>query len=218
MRINEPLNIPIEGQYIVKNGDTLYSIARKNNVSVDELKRINNLTSNTLSIGQILSIPNNLNNNEDYIVYTVKSGDTLYGIAGAYNISPSELINYNNLSSTILSVGQTLKIPYQDIKEEQTTEYIDYTVKKGDSLYSIARTYGISVNDIMSFNNLNSSLLNIGQMLKIPVSETNSVKYIVKRGDTLYSIAQTYNTTVDSIKNKNNLKSNTLSIGQILTI
>ena len=128
-------------------------------------------------------------------------------------------MNYNNLNSSALSIGQNLKIPFQDIKEEQENiEYIIYIVKPGDSLYSIARTYGISVNDIMSLNNLNSSLLSIGQTLKIPISEEEVINYTVKSGDTLYSIARKYNTTVDDIKQKNNLKSNTLSIGQTLII
>jgi LysM repeat protein len=128
-------------------------------------------------------------------------------------------MNYNNLTSSVLSIGQTLKIPSQNVEEEQeTVEYITYTVKKGDSLYSIARTYGVSVNDIMSLNNLNSSLLSIGQTLKIPVAEETTITYTVKSGDTLYEIAQSYNTTVNSIKQKNNLTSNTLRIGQTLVI
>ena len=220
LRINEQTSVsPTENTYIVKSGDTLYGIANKYGVTVDQIKKSNNLSSNTLRIGQVLTIPIETENKEDYIIYTVKSGDTLYGIAKSYNITPNELINYNNLNSSVLSIGQNLKIPFQDIKEEQENiEYIIYTVKPGDSLYSIARTYGISVNNIMSLNNLNSSLLSIGQTLKIPISEEEVISYIVKSGDTLYSIARKYNTTVDNIKQKNNLKSNTLSIGQTLTI
>lgn len=220
LRINEQTSVsPTENTYIVKSGDTLYGIANKYGVTVDQIKKSNNLSSNTLRIGQVLTIPTETENKEDYIIYTVKSGDTLYGIAKSYNITPNELINYNNLNSSVLSIGQNLKIPFQDIKEEQENiEYIIYTVKPGDSLYSIARTYGISVNNIMSLNNLNSSLLSIGQTLKIPISEEEVISYIVKSGDTLYSIARKYNTTVDNIKQKNNLKSNTLSIGQTLTI
>ena len=220
LRINEQTSVsPTENTYIVKSGDTLYGIANKYGVTVDQIKKSNNLSSNTLRIGQVLTIPTETENKEDYIIYTVKSGDTLYGIAKSYNITPNELINYNNLNSSVLSIGQNLKIPFKDIKEEQENiEYIIYTVKPGDSLYSIARTYGISVNNIMSLNNLNSSLLSIGQTLKIPISEEEVISYIVKSGDTLYSIARKYNTTVDNIKQKNNLKSNTLSIGQTLTI
>ncbi len=70
----------------------------------------------------------------------------------------------------------------------------------------------------MKYNNLNTNLLSIGQILKIPVSTTSNIEYIVKAGDTLYSIASTYNTTVNNIKAKNNLINNTLQIGQKLII
>ena len=217
LKINELPTSSDENTYIVKSGDTLYGIANKYNVSVNDIKSLNNLTSNSLSIGQKLKIPESMENMEDYSIYTVKSGDTLYGIAKAYNITPNELISYNNLNSTVLSIGQKLRIPYQN-NEEDNSEYIIYTVKSGDNLYSIARKYGISVNDIMNFNNLSSNLLSIGQTLKIPVKEELETIYIVKSGDNLYNIARKYNTTVDSIKRKNNLTSNLLSIGQKLII
>ncbi len=89
---------------------------------------------------------------------------------------------------------------------------------KGDTLYGIANKFGVSVNDLKSLNNLNSNTLSIGQVLKIPDSSNNKLTYTVKSGDTLYSIARTYNTTVDKIKELNNLKSNTLSIGQTLIL
>lgn len=124
-----------------------------------------------------------------------------------------ELISFNNLSSTLLSIGQTLRIP---VAVEETIEpYTIYTVKSGDNLYAIARNYGVSVTDIMSYNNLTSNLLSIGQTLRIP---TTSTTYTVQKGDTLYSIARKFDTTVDNIKQKNNLTSNTLSLGQKLII
>ena len=100
--INGPNN------YVVKKGDSLYSIALSNNTTVDEIKRINNLTSNILSVGQILSLPNITG---DYSNYTVKKGDSLYSIAREFNTTVSEIKNINNLTSNLLSIGQTLKIP-----------------------------------------------------------------------------------------------------------
>lgn len=212
---------PSTNTYIVKSGDTLYSIAKRYGMTVGDLKALNNLTSNTLRVGQTLKIRNQETDTdtEDYIVYTIKSGDTLYRIAQAYNVTPNQIMNFNNLNSTILTVGNTLKIPLSKIEEEEEEiEYVNYTVKRGDSLYSIARSYGVSVNDIMSLNKLNSNLLSVGQTLKIPLSETVDQTYIVRSGDSLYSIARRFNTTVDQIKQKNNLTSNVLSIGQILKI
>ena len=213
-----------EGYYIVKKGDTLYSIARDNNLSVSELKKLNNLTSNTLSIGQRLKIksdttispieptqPTDTSN-----IYTVKSGDSLYSIARKYNVTVNDLINYNNLKSNVLSIGQQIRIPSSTTNAGETSSNI-YTVKSGDSLYSIARKYNVTVNDLMKYNNLTSNLLSIGQQIRIPTSGTSNT-YTVKSGDSLYSIAKKYNTTVDRLKSKNNLTSNLLSIGQVLNV
>ena len=189
--------------YIVKKGDSLYSIARTYNTSINDLKSINNLSSNLLSIGQTLKIPQTSSN-----IYTVKKGDSLYSIARTFNTSINDLKSINNLSSNLLSIGQTLKIPQ--------TSSNNYTVKKGDSLYSIARTFNTSINDLKSINNLSSNLLSIGQILKIP--QTSSNTYTVKKGDSLYSIARTYNTSVDTLKNINSLSTNLLSVGQILKL
>jgi LysM repeat protein len=92
--------------YIVKKGDTLYSIARKYNTSVDNIKRVNKLDSNSLSIGMKLTIPGNNN-----IEYIVKKGDTLYSISNKYNVSVKDIMNVNNLNSTNLSINQKLIIP-----------------------------------------------------------------------------------------------------------
>ena len=145
--------------YIVKSGDTLWSIAKNNGLSVDELKELNNLTSNKLSIGQKLLI------SEDMVpvindTYIVKKGDTLYGIAKKFGLSVNELKNYNNLKSNSLSIGQKINIPSNEKKT--------YVVKSGDTLYKISKSNGISVSDLMSLNNLNNSNLSIGQVLVLP--------------------------------------------------
>ena len=85
-------------------------------------------------------------------------------------------------------------------------------------MYKIARENNVSVSEIKSLNNLNSDSLSIGQILKIPSSNSANVIYTVKAGDNLYAIARDYNTTVDAIKKRNNLTSNLLSIGQKLII
>ena len=92
--------------YEVKKGDTLYSIARENNISVNELKRINNLTTTNLSIGQQLIIPTS-----NYIEYTVQRGDTLYSIAGRYRTTPQIIRELNRLDSDLLRINQVLLLP-----------------------------------------------------------------------------------------------------------
>lgn len=151
--------------YIVKKGDSLYSIARRNNMTVDELKSLNNLTSNILSIGQrlIISSSSNVPNN----VYIVKKGDTLWSIANNFNVSVNDLKKINNKSNNSLSIGEKLIIP--GISNGENVNTTIYTVKSGDNLYSIARRYNVTVNEIKSLNNLTSNLLSIGQKLSIPI-------------------------------------------------
>lgn len=223
LQIGEVLRVPTkeiyeeeENIYIVKKGDTLYSIAMANNTTVDELKKANNLTSNILSTGQLLKIPSALLPESTYIV---KKGDSLYSIANKYNTTIDELKRINNLTSNILSIGQVLKLPsdkVSDIEKEENT--ISYTVQKGDSLYSIARKYDTTIDRIKKLNNLTTNLLSIGQVLLIPTDTNLETTYTVKKGDSLYSIAKKYDTTVDRLKQLNNLSSNLLSIGQILIV
>lgn len=147
-------------EYVVKKGDTLYGIANKYNVSVDNLKSYNNLSTDSLSIGQIIKIPDNKVSGNEYVV---KSGDSLYSISKKYGISVDELMSVNNLKSTVLSVGQLLKIP----NNSEVTNVI-YTVKKGDSLWSIAKDNKTTVDAIVKLNKLSNANLSIGQKLLLP--------------------------------------------------
>lgn len=209
----------ITNTYVVQKGDTLYSIANKLGTTVSELKKENNLTSNTLQIGEVLRIPTKEIYEEEENIYIVKKGDSLYSIANKYNTTVDELKRINNLTSNILSIGQVLKLPSDkasNVEKEENT--ISYTVQKGDSLYSIARKYNTTIDRIKDLNNLTTNLLSIGQVLLIPTDTNLETTYTVQKGDSLYSIAKKYNTTVNRLKQLNNLTSNLLSIGQILIV
>lgn len=219
--------------YTVKRGDTLYGISNQYGVSVNDIINANNLKSTVLSIGQILIIPTLSGTNPSSVfTYTVKKGDSLYNIARRYDTTVDQIIKLNNLSSINLSIGQKLLVPESGESVSSLPSYINYIVQNGDSLWSIAKKYNTTVNDIMKDNNLNSSVLSVGQNLKIrtdgetAVEEcigeeyipSDSITYTVKKGDSLWQIAKQFNTSVDNIKTKNNLTSNTLSIGQTLKI
>lgn len=202
--------------YVVKNGDSLYSIANKFGVSVESLKSINGITGNLINVGQRLVIPSDAGVNPgDYVVYTVKRNDSLWNIANSYGVSVNDIVDYNNLGTTVLQIGQQLLIP--NLNNSFIDSGVIYVVKNGDSLWSIGKKYNVSVNDLKSANNLNSNMLSIGQQLIIPESSDYQT-YTVKSGDSLWKIAQNYDVNVNDLIKLNNLSSNVLSIGQTLLI
>ena len=184
LKIGQVLLIPIKAgvnpdnmfMYTVKKGDSLYSIAKVYGTSVNKIKELNYLKSDLLSVGQVLRIPENYINEADlylpnFISYTVKKGDTLYGIANKYGLNVSTVVQDNGLKNYNLSLGQILKIRQNNVVIEEcfgnNNSSIKYTVVKGDTLYSIAKKYNISVNDLISKNNLNNTNLSVGQVLII---------------------------------------------------
>ena len=188
LSIGQQLLIPINEEdsssgtiiYTVKSGDNLYSIAKNYNTSVDSIKALNNLTSNLLSIGQKLRIPVNTTSvsPEKVETYVVQSGDTLYKIANYYNMSIKELMELNSLTSSVLSIGQVLKVKPRNNQQIPSgiacygegyvaPRYETYVVKKGDSLYTIARKFKTTVDDLVELNDLKNTNLSIGQILKI---------------------------------------------------
>ena len=182
--------------YTVKKGDSLWKIANKYNTTVEKLKSANNLKTNTLSVGQKLVIPSISVSPEVSDTYIVQKGDSLWSIANKFNMTVSELKNLNNLTNNLLSIGQVLKI-----KDSSNNGKTTYTVQKGDSLWVIANKYGITTEELKNYNKLTSNLLSIGQVLKIPQGKTSTENiYIVKKGDSLWTIANRYNTTVEKIK------------------
>ena len=158
--IDEPSNNLV---HIVQKGDTLYSIAKLYNTTVDKIKKLNNLPSNTLQINQKLIINDNASSTPqtNLFTYTVVKDDNLYNIAKKYNTTVSELKNINNLKTDVLQIGQKIQIPIIDNTKV-------YYVEKGDTLYSISRKFNTTVTDIVNLNNLISSNLSIGQKLLIP--------------------------------------------------
>lgn len=182
--------------YKVKSGDYLGRIASRYRCSVAQIKRWNGLKSNNLRIGQKLVIYRGGSSAAksasaapasetaktvaappaNATTYTVKKGDTLGKIAERHGCTVAQLKQWNGLSSNNIQVGQKLKVkgtsasaqaPQQNTAA--TGDYTTYTIKSGDSFYTIAKNYpGISAQDIMNFNGLNSSKIKPGMKIKIP--------------------------------------------------
>ena len=159
----------------------------------------------------------------DVMTYTVKAGDTLWGISNQFGVSVTELARLNNVNANTLKIGQVLNIP-SDTGTNPSNMFM-YTVKKGDSLYSIAKKYNTTVKDIIDINSLKDTSLSIGQQLRIPEKYTegelivpNYINYTVKKGDSLYKIANEFNVSSNIIMEDNGLTNSNLAIGQNLKI
>lgn len=247
LQVGQTLKLPTSGGndntgnnptiYTVKSGDSLWSIASRYGVSVNDLRKANNLTSDTLQIGQQLRIPttennnNNNNNNTGQTTYIVQSGDSLWSIANRYGVSVNDLRNANSLTSDVLNIGQILVIPGNESEPTPPPTNNTYTVQSGDSLWSIASSFNTTVDAIRRANNLTTDILQIGQILVIPTTasdttlppadndiEEDTITYTVQNGDSLWTIARDFDITVDELKNANDLISNLLQIGQVLII
>lgn len=207
--------------YIVEKGDTLYGISKQFGISIEDIKLANNLKDNTITVGESLLIPST----NSTALYIVKKGDTLYSIAQNYNVTVEKLKALNNLKSNTLSIGQQLRIPISTDVSDEPYGYTIYTVRVGDTLYSIAKKNNTTVDKIKDLNNLQTTFLTPGQQLKIPYNtmlddafSNDYLIYTVKKGDSLYSIAKKYNMSVAKLIEINNLKDNIITVGQALKV
>ena len=181
--------------YTVRSGDYLGRIASRHRCTVAQIKRWNNLSSNNIRVGQRLVIyrggnaPASASSSSsaaksappaNATTYTVKSGDVLGKIAERHGCTVAQLKSWNGLTSNNIKVGQKLIVAAPAAKASQTAqtskaassssgEYTTYVVKEGDSFYSIAKNYpGVSAQNIMDYNGLNSSKIRPGMTIKIP--------------------------------------------------
>lgn len=245
------------GYYTVQSGDTLSGIALKFSTTSSKLAQLNSISNpNLIYVGQRLLVNQSSNSNSSSsgqssstttnteasaASYTVKSGDTLSGIASQYNTTVNQIVSLNQLSNpNLIYVGQVLKL-----KNSQTTNSSSssstaattvgtYTVKAGDTLSAIASRYSTSSSTLASLNSLsNPNLIYVGQVLKVSSnastsSSTNSsanstvttaASYTVKAGDTLSAIAAKYGTTYQALASANSISNpNDIYVGQVIKV
>ncbi|WP_335868988.1 LysM peptidoglycan-binding domain-containing protein [Bacillus sp. 2205SS5-2] len=151
-------------EYTIKKHDTLYSLAKKYDVSIDDLKGKNSLLSDKIYEGQTLLVPSHIPS-KDENKYSVQPGDTLYSLAKKYGTSINHLKQLNEMVSDQIYIGESLVVPAEQIKSN-TGEL--YTVVPGDTLWGIAHRFGIKQEDLAKSNDLKTNMVLIGQNLFIP--------------------------------------------------
>ncbi|WP_226666648.1 LysM peptidoglycan-binding domain-containing protein [Metabacillus litoralis] len=194
----------------VKSGDTLWSLSRQFETSVDKIKSANGLSNDFLKVGQVLELPSTNKQNTTPVVtpkvetttttttkavtYVVKSGDSLWVIARANNTSVSELKKLNGLQNDLIRVGQKLVVNKETTTTTKETDkksvvnptkpissQSSYSVKAGDSLWKVANQFNITVAELKVTNKLTSDTIQIGQVLKI----TGEIPATDKQTDTV---------------------------------
>ena len=247
------------GYYTVQSGDTLSGIALKFSTTSSKLAQLNSISNpNLIYVGQRLLVNQSSNSNSSSsgqssstttntetssASYTVKSGDTLSGIASPYNTTVNQIVSLNQLSNpNLIYVGQVLKLKNSQTTNSSsssssstaTTTAGTYTVKAGDTLSAIASRYSTSSSTLASLNSLsNPNLIYVGQVLKVSSNAstssstsssanstvTTAASYTVKSGDTLSAIAAKYGTTYQALASTNSISNpNDIYVGQVIKV
>lgn len=245
------------GYYTVQSGDTLSGIALKFSTTSSKLAQLNSLSNpNLIYVGQRLLVNQSsysnssssdqsssatTNTEASAASYTVKSGDTLSGIASQYNTTVNQIVSLNQLSNpNLIYVGQVLKLKNSQTTNSSsssstaTTTAGTYTVKAGDTLSAIASRYSTSSSTLASLNSLsNPNLIYVGQVLKVSSNAstssstgssanstvTTAASYTVKAGDTLSAIAAKYGTTYQALASANSISNpNDIYVGQVIKV
>jgi LysM repeat protein len=170
-------------------------------------------------------------NGKVFVIHKVDEKETLYAISRRYGASIDDIKQYNASASAGLEVGQILKVPYTP-KQPKVVSGNVHKVAPKETLFSISKLYGVTMDEIKQWNNLKDNSLSVGQELSIKKKNTGSSNQAVqqttsapKKGthmvvekETMYSITRQYGITVDQLKQWNNLQSNELKIGQVLVV
>lgn len=226
------------GLIAAKYGVSVNQLRDWNNVSGNKIMSGRNLRiySDGNSNYTASNVAKNKNLNMNLYKYKVKHGDSMSEIADKFGVTAQQIKKWNKIKGNNILAGKTLKIygtsnssSYGDKTTKTASNVNYYKIKSGDSIGSIADKYGVKVADLQKWNKISGNKILAGKTLKIysdanvnDIPTTNKIVskksgnnfHVVKRGDTLYSIAVDYNTTVAKIKSLNNINTNNIKAGQ----
>jgi len=231
-----------EGQYkdVILDGKPA-----KLNVITGEITLVNSDTETVIIKNDSLLKQSNSEVKESSVIqieteyHTVKENETLLDIANKYNTTLTALKEANNLETTLVDVGQKLRVSNFEAQPESTVKIKEvedstvtvssennsgiHIVENGDTLYSLSKRYGFTVDELKTKNGLTSNLIKVGQELNVSHSDykkssTNKSFWTVSKGDTLYNISKRNGLTVDELKSLNGLTDNLILVGQILKL
>ncbi|MEA4948879.1 MAG: LysM peptidoglycan-binding domain-containing protein [Petrimonas sp.] len=233
-------------KYKVKPGEGLYAVSRTFNVAVNDILKYNPKAGSGLQSGQELLIPVPENSNASAPVtqakqqspldqnrvfrHTIARGETLYGIAQMYNTTVDEIARYNSGLTENITEGQVIVIPQQRTLSSTHENYRYHTILPKETLYSVSRTYSLKPEDLIAANTgLSVETFQIGKTIRIPFfqtqadfipyeEQTQNVTHKVKRGETLYSISQAYDVSVESIEKANPMLASGLKTNMELAV
>ncbi len=216
----------------VKSGETMSGIAESYGTSVGAIKLENNKSSDRIKVGEELTIRTNRAESGSAFVHKVTAGETLSGIAQHYGVSTSQIKSWNGKRNNDIDAGEKLTIrgvsefPASSLSGKP--KLVLHKVESGETLSRIAVQHGVSVDEIVSWNDKDSDNINIGEVLSIYSTRskegfnshgTQPVTHEVKKGETLWAIAQRYGTTTDAILRDNeSINPKRLHIGDILLV
>ncbi|KRM21087.1 muramidase family protein [Latilactobacillus graminis] len=186
---------------------------------------------------------------QDGTKYTVKAGDSVWGIANQYGVSMSDLISWNHIKNNLIYPGQVLIVSSSATGNNNQTPTKPtptptpkpgngekYTVKAGDSVWAIANKYGISMNDLISWNNIKNNMIHPGDVLTVSKTatgntnnnnnnsnsnngnQTSNKTYTVKSGDSVWAISNRYGISMADLVQWNHIRNNFIYPGQKLVV
>lgn len=234
------------GSYTVASGDSVWSVANKHGITMDQLRNWNNIKNDFIYPGQRLVVKNGTGSKSQADTttatsstnagsYTVASGDSVWSVANKHGITMDQLRSWNNIKNDFIYPGQALIVKNSGNKQTSSTTTAftsisssagsqKYTVASGDSVWSIANKFGITMDQFRSWNNIKNDYVYPGQSVRVSGTATaanqtaSTSNYTVVSGDSVWGIADKFGISRDQFIQWNNIKDNFVYPGQSVRV